>query len=187
MAENSAPIDIDDDDGALILSDRHVSIKRLHELIGVDRNTIKSWIAKGCPVVSKGELGTSYVLDIRAVWKWRESELRRGAGPAEDSKSEASLRWKDEKARANYLVSMAKIAEVAEKRRQIIRVDDAAAAFTRAIGQLRQSVMGIPDRCVRKLAGFPEHTVARARKEMIETCQEALEKASKTLAKALGD
>lgn len=187
MAENSAPPDDSDDHGAPALSVRHVSIKKLSELTGFDRNTIKSWIAKGCPVVSEGEMGTGYVLDIRAVWKWREREVRREVGGAEEGKTDASLRWKDEKARASYLESQAKITAIAQKQKQVIRVEDAAAAFTRAIGQIRQSVMGLPDRCVRKLAGFPEHTVARARKDMIATCQETLEKASKTLSTALGE
>lgn len=50
----------------------HVSIKRLSELTGFDRMTIRSWRDEGCPVISRGARGDDYVLDIRAGWKWCE-------------------------------------------------------------------------------------------------------------------
>lgn len=70
---------------------RHISIKRLSELTGFDRGTIRTWLDEGCPVVSRGARGDDYVLDIRAVWKWSEKRAVEKATGSRSSEPEAGF------------------------------------------------------------------------------------------------
>lgn len=185
MAENSAPPDFDEMDTRPMFSARHVSIKRLHELTGFDRNTIKSWIDKGCPVVSAGERGTDYVLDIRAVWKWREREVAKATGANDEDSDWEFMGVKDPTAAAKFATAMSRIFEAAKEQKELVMVDAAAASFARAMSLVRQAVMAIPDRCARDLAGFPKEKVSEARLAMISTCKNALDGAAASLAKSI--
>lgn len=44
------------------------------ELTGFDRKTLDDWISKGCPVAGEGK-GGEILVDVRAVWKWREEQV----------------------------------------------------------------------------------------------------------------
>ena len=60
---------------------KNVSVNELSTLIGVHRDTVSSWLRRGCPYVQKAnkKSGKNWLLDIKEVIEWKEAEAVRSA------------------------------------------------------------------------------------------------------------
>ncbi|RVL87664.1 DUF1441 family protein [Sinorhizobium meliloti] len=61
-----------DDSSAPPLTSRHVNASQLASLLGVHRNTVMGWPAKGCPVVQQADVstGATWIFDVAEVVRW---------------------------------------------------------------------------------------------------------------------
>lgn len=168
---------------------RHVSIKRLSELTGFDRLTIRNWLDEGCPVVSRGARGDDYVLDIRAVWKWREQRAvdkalgSRSSDP--DGGAAASfMGLRDPLKIEDLKIKRMKSEELAKR---LVPRKYVVATVARVLNQVRVSVMSIPDRLHREMSGFPDDKAIKWREEAQKTCRSALQQAADGIEMAMTD
>lgn len=140
--------------------------------------TIRTWIAKGCPVVQEGGQGRAYELDVRAVSDWLKA-CGYAAGVMDRKRQE-----NDEQLRLELLgtaaldqphdgtvrlsttmkkeLLQAEVASVklAEKRRQLVPADAVLLEWTRANSTMRDRLRQIPDMLQRQFGLSDEQTAA---------------------------
>jgi terminase small subunit / prophage DNA-packing protein len=133
----------------------------LGRIWGVSPTTIDAWLNRGCPYVSSPREGArGWTFDTAAVAEWREEQAARGAvGNVEGlDLDQARLRkTAAEAALAEY--------ELAEKRAQIVTVEDAARIVGEHNARVRSRILALPG----KVAPF----VAVA--ETAEECRDLLD------------
>jgi phage terminase Nu1 subunit (DNA packaging protein) len=119
-----------------------VNISELASRIGRSVPTIKHWIRSGMPVVTRGDQGHEWQIDLAAVFRWREET--RGKGAANDNAETDDESHKDaiDRERARKLAAEADIAEMdaAQRRGELIPIaivaKDRAESIARARGVL---------------------------------------------------
>ncbi|MBI1689520.1 helix-turn-helix domain-containing protein [Methylorubrum sp. DB1722] len=163
-----------------------VSITELAALTGYHRDTISDWCKRrGLPVVRGGAHGIEYQIDVRAFVEWREAQAKAEAlknAPAAAAGGFAG--WLGITDPAKAAQAMDRFSRVSERLRDLVPADPMIAAQERANGIIRQSVMSIPDRICRDMAGFPKPMVERWREQAREFCAAALGEAAKAVARA---
>lgn len=172
-------------------SSRLVSISEFERLTGFDRGTVRNWIKKHrCPVENAGGKGEAVLLDIRAVWKWRE-EFVRAEEAAKYARADASedysgvdLTPADRLKLAQIRLTNIKIAREAE---MLLPREFVEFAVERMFGVVRQTVMAVPERIFRKMGGFPEDRKLRWYGEAQKQCTAALSAGAKAIGTVLED
>lgn len=161
--------------------ERELYIRGLEETAHLFRfsvPTIRTWIAKGCPVVQEGGQGRAYELDVRAVAEWLKA-CGYAAGVMDKKRQE-----NDEQLRLELLgtdaldqphegttrlsptmkkeLLQAEVASVklAEKRRQLVSADAVLLEWTRANSTMRDRLRQVPDMLQRQFGLSDEQTAA---------------------------
>lgn len=170
-------------------SERLMTKHEFHKRTGFDRHTIDDWISKGMPAEKVGE---EYRIDLRAAWKWREEFVvaeamkKAGGGGAPGGPPIGFLGrvWLDP---GKEIKAMKDYAEMGEMLKRLAHIDDMIAAFERASGLVRQSVMAVPERIFRDMAGFPEERKLQWRADAKKSCQEALAEGDRAIKRAFAE
>lgn len=157
------------------------------DLIGRDRGTVAAWIEKGCPVAKRGGSGEKTLLDPARVFAWREEFAR-----AEEAKRFAKPDAVDEGGDYHTPADRLKLAQLDIARQKLaqgagilVHREPLQVAYAKALGLVRQSVMSVPERITREMAGFPEAKVAEWRLAALGQCRSALQEGAKALNDAL--
>lgn len=160
---------------------RMVSKNEFHKLFGFDRHTIDDWIDdKGMPAEKVGE---EYRIDLRAAWKWREEyieaqAIKKAGGVGGPPAGFMGKVWLDA---GKEIKAMKDYADLGEILKTLAHIEDQEAAFERAMGIVRQSVMAIAERMTRDMAGFPEDRVLTWRKNAKKFAQDGLAEADRQI------
>ncbi len=128
--------------------------------LGVDRHTVKDWLAQGAPHK------TSAGYDVKAIAEWRELNKRTASELPEIDKSEFAVRMAIAKLRraegeALWAESEGKLKEheVRKTTSDIVHLDDVEMALNIMFGELRRVLLRIPKEMKN---GYPEelqHTI----------------------------
>ncbi|MCC4298427.1 hypothetical protein [Aurantimonas coralicida] len=165
-------------------SGRVVSIAEFSRVTGFDRGTLRSWIDRGCPTESSPTAkGEAILVDIRAVWKWREEQVAKEtaskfATPDADEMGGAPMTPADMLKMEQIKAMRLKIGRDAEI---LILRTTVAWAVERMLGLIRQSVFGIGDGLIRD---FPHLDDAERRRMLDKTkrrCADSLVEGAKAM------
>lgn len=170
-------------------TERLVSLSRFSELTGFDRGTIRGWIDKKCPIEpGSGGKGEAIIVDIRAVWQWREetvrAEERAKFASHDDVEDTTPLTPSDRLKLEQIKLAQIKIGQQAEI---LVPRDLAEYATERMFGQIRQAVMAVPDRLFRLMSGIHHADKADWYRQAQGQCRAALAEGAKAVALALPD
>lgn len=120
---------------------RILSATEIADELNVHRTTVLKWTRDGCPYVRKADAGrgVSWGFDLGAVFAWwGDYQAERKAAEAGRS-SIAQL----ERQAAEVRLELLELS-LAEKRRDVIRVDDAAEIVEREYERLRRRIRALP-------------------------------------------
>lgn len=173
----------------------YVGINELAEMIGRSRDTISDWINRPddpCPVARKGGAGEKTQLDPRDVLRWRESWIRKDEASKYARPSAPSAAGEVPFVPPKTTAEMIKLEQLKQQQikiaislEQVVLKSSAIEIYEIAIGILRTSMMGVPERLVREMAGFPEEQQLGWRLKAVDHCRSALKEAEKYIAKAM--
>lgn len=140
--------------------------------------TIRTWIAKGCPVVQEGGQGRAYELDVRAVSDWlracgyaagvmdkrrqeNDEQLRLEllGTDALDQPHDGSRRMSPTMKKELLQAEVASV-KLAEKRRQLVSADAVLLEWTRSNSMMRDRLRQLPDMLQRQFGLSDEQTTA---------------------------
>lgn len=161
--------------------ERNLYIRGLEEtahLFKFSVPTIRTWIAKGCPVVQEGGQGRAYELDARAVSEWLKAcGYAAGVQDKQRADNDEQLRLEllgdsaldqphsnevrlSPTAKRDLLQAEVASVKLAEKRRQLVSADGVLLEWTRANSTLRDRLRQLPDMLQRQFALSDEQTAA---------------------------
>lgn len=125
------------------------SVAELAALLGVHRNTVLAWVARGCPVHERGSSGrgNEHRFDLAAVVRWREDEAARAAtGNTEGIDLDA--------ARLRKVAAEAALTEleVAKKRGQLVEIEAVATVVGEQFAAVRARLLSLPTKLAPLLA-----------------------------------
>lgn len=164
---------------------RLVNKKRFCELTGFDRKTLDDWIAKGAPVEGESGRGAEILVDVRAIWKWREEQVAAKALEDAMSDGEEVVGFMGIRDPAKAIKAQFEYIKMAATKKLLVHHDPLNSANERAFGIIRQAIMAIPDRIFREMAGLPEPLIRKWRKDALGYCRAALEEGARTVAAAI--
>lgn len=130
-----------------------VSLSEAATLLGVHRNTVKSWLDRGCTALRAADAarGIDWQLSLADILAWRESQavaaVEQATGPAADV---VDL----DEARRRKVLAEAELAEyeLAQVRGSVVAVSDIAARVTSEYAEVRARLLSIPARLAQRLA-----------------------------------
>ncbi|MDV2454042.1 terminase small subunit [Acinetobacter towneri] len=127
---------------------RIVNRTGLSEVFGVALNTIDSWVRQGCPVVQKGAgKGQEWQFNTAQVSKWlRDRDVEEATGGIPDDMDELKLRKQKAETELAEL-------ELAQKKGEVALISEFERIWAMSMGQLRQNILGVPQRAVLQLLG----------------------------------
>ncbi|WP_188852337.1 hypothetical protein [Aureimonas glaciei] len=168
-------------------AERLMSISKAAQLIGRNRGTLQDWIKKGMPVARKGETGSAHMVDLKEVIVWREEQIRREERSrfpeSEDTVfGGVKLSPGDLLKLENLKLTRLKVGQAADV---LVVRSIPEAAWERAFGILRQSIISLPDRITREMAGFPEDRKLAWRTKAQGYCRDGLKQAAKVVSDAM--
>ena len=171
-------------------AERLMPISRAAQLIGRNRGTLADWAKKGMPIARRGETGAAHMVDLKDVILWREEQIRREerARFTEEGGADSGglpgerMSMADRKHLSTIRMNQQKLAMTAKI---LVHREPMQAAYVRALGLIRQSVMSVPERIFREMAGFPEDRVGEWRLQALGQCRGALEEGAKALNDAM--
>jgi phage terminase Nu1 subunit (DNA packaging protein) len=153
--------------------DRVVTLKRLSELLGRDRNTVMKWTAEpDFPSVSRpGTKGGEWQLDLSDVVRWLE---RRAAAEAADASAslDGDVSLDQMKKRKLYQEIIRSTAENAEYLNQLARWTTVTEQVAKEYGEVRSRLMLFPNRFATRC---PEELRSLAKKLADEAVRSALD------------
>ncbi|SMC32594.1 hypothetical protein SAMN06297251_10151 [Fulvimarina manganoxydans] len=163
-------------------SQHWVSISRLAEIIGRDRGTIADWIGdKGCPVADHGSSGEATLLDPAEVFRWRERFVRdEEAAKVASGETAGGAPMKPSDLVKLEDLKIKRLA-VGQKAEVLVPRYVVEGAFELALGLIRQTIMAIPERLVRDMAGYPEKQRLEWREKALKQCRTALAEGAKAI------
>ncbi|MCI9879603.1 MULTISPECIES: hypothetical protein [Methylobacterium] len=158
----------------------------LERLTGFDRGTLSEWaLKKGMPTERTGARGVGFQVNVRRFVEWREKLAAAEAlvnAPVPEGHT-----WMGIKDPVKIIRAKRDFAMTAKVIGAVAPVDVIEAARERANGVIRQTVMSIPGRIFRDMAGFPDDKVRRWYAQAEKTCRAALAEAQKAEAKVIRD
>ncbi len=134
-----------------------VNKAELADVLGISLPTLSNWVKGGLPVVSRGGNGRPWEFDLTACVAWvRKRDIAQATSVSDDSTmAEAELRHKRAQAAIQEI-------ELAEKRRQVVRVEDVSAMVADMVTSVRQRMRGTGGRLAPRLVGVEDARVIRA-------------------------
>lgn len=167
---------------------RTMSMSQAAIMLGCNRSTLRDWVnKKGCPVAEEGGVGDARRVDLKAVRHWRENQIREEerARLSSADASDPSGKPMTVKERIDLEKLKGQVIKNARDAEFLVPRPVAEAAFERCLGLIRISVMAIPERLVREMAGFPEDRKLAWREKAMKACRSALAEGAKAIQTAL--
>ena len=132
-------------------------------MLGVSLPTLTDWIDKGLPVAARGSRGVAWAFDVAECFAWRLDYAIANALPSVENVALADL----EKRKLATETQLKEI-ELAERRRQVVRVEDVARIWEGRIVASRETFQGIAARLAPILVGEedPQEIEAQIEKEI---------------------
>lgn len=162
-------------DGTPAPGSRHMSLAQLASALDRDRNTVKGWLDKGCPAVTRANraTGQTWALDLAEVVRWLENRAAESATAAVGAIDDAGFMPKEEADRRKA-VAQALMAELnlEEERRAVVRVDVALDLVAAEYASVRQAIENVPSTMAGRLA--TESDPARIQAVLDEAIRSAL-------------
>lgn len=154
-----------------LVKGKQVTRQALADVFGVSLPTIDAWVRKGCPFVEKGGRGQEWQFNTAQVSKWlRDHDVEEATGGIPDDMDELKLRKQKAETELAEL-------ELAEKKGEVALVSEYEKVWAMSMGQLRQNIMGVPQRAVLQLLGETDELVfkEKLRAEIILALEQTVE------------
>lgn len=130
-----------------LVKGKQVTRQALADVFGVSLPTIDAWVRKGCPFVEKGGRGQEWQFNTASVSKWlRDRDVEEATGGIPDDIEK--LRIRKQKAETE----LAEL-ELAQKKGDVALIEEFEKVWAMSMGQLRQNILGVPQRAVLQLLG----------------------------------
>lgn len=130
-----------------IIKGQEVTRQGLADIFGVSLPTIDNWVRQGCPYISKGGRGQEWQFNTAQVSKWlRDRDVEEATGGIPDDLEELKLREQKAKTELTEL-------ELAQKKGEVALISEFERIWAMSMGQLRQNILGVPQRAVLQLLG----------------------------------
>lgn len=115
---------------------RMVTLNECALIFGVADNTVRRWVAKGCPVIEKGNLVNSWKLSTADVSSWLVNQKKASGENGEDLDA----------AKLRKMTAEADLAEMdaAVKRGELVPINDVAAAVADQFSACRAKLFSLP-------------------------------------------
>lgn len=125
-----------------------VNRREMALILGVSLTTVSSWVDEGMPVLSRGRKGVAWEFEPAACVDWKcKRDVRLAVGDTEGSTlAEAELRELRAKAALREI-------DLAERRAQVVPVEDTLAVVADLAATVRQRLRAIGSRLGPMLAG----------------------------------
>ncbi|SMC58198.1 hypothetical protein SAMN06297251_10460 [Fulvimarina manganoxydans] len=154
---------------------RVMSQRQAMHYLGVDRDTIGRWIKRGCPS-KPGGAGKATLVDLAAVWSWREEQVRAEErdrfAPIDDGGGDAPEVDLDAEVKRQTLKTMK--AKLGRDTAVLVHRQSSEQAFALALNSIRQTIIGIAARQERDVQGWPPEMVRKFKADTTSICREAL-------------
>jgi phage terminase Nu1 subunit (DNA packaging protein) len=130
-----------------------VNREELAGILACAPTTVDRWIRAGCPIIERGKTSQGHRLNSAEVVKW----LRGRDALAAPSDGQAD-------SRRRYTAAAAELKEyqLAEKRKEMIRVEDVAAVLGDELANVRSRLLSIPGRLAQTVAAMADPAAAEA-------------------------
>ena len=154
-----------------LVKGKQVTRQALADVFGVALPTIDAWVRKGCPFVEKGGRGQEWQFNTAQVSKWlRDRDVEEATGGIPDDIE--MLRIRKQKAETE----LAEL-ELATKKGEVALVSEYEKVWAMSMGQLRQNIMGVPQRAVLQLLGETDELVfkEKLRAEIVLALEQTVE------------
>lgn len=127
---------------------RIVNRTGLSEVFGVALTTIDSWVRRGCPVVARGHgKGQEWQFNTAQVSNWLKDEaVAEATGDIPDDIELLKIRKQKAETELAEL-------ELAQKKGEVALISEFERIWAMSMGQLRQNILGVPQRAVLQLLG----------------------------------
>lgn len=130
-----------------LVKGKQVTRQALADVFGVSLPTIDAWVRKGCPFVEKGGRGQEWQFNTAHVSKWlRDRDVEEATGGIPDDMDELKLRKQKAETELAEL-------ELAQKKGEVALISEFERIWAMSMGQLRQNILGVPQRAVLQLLG----------------------------------
>lgn len=138
------------------------------EFFDVSVNTVTAWLRKGCPTISRGEVGSSWEFDLLAVAEWRFLGQRSGEELDPDT-----LNPQDRKA---WYESEQRRRALQIQDRELIPTDELERVISTAFSAIVQGLRSLPDNIERRTG---------CSAEILEAIERAIDAETEALAEKL--
>lgn len=130
-----------------IIKGQEVTRQGLADIFGVSLPTIDNWVRQGCPYISKGGRGQEWKFNTASVSTWlRDRDVEEATGGIPDDMDELKLRKQKAETELAEL-------ELAQKKGEVALISEFERIWAMSMGQLRQNILGVPQRAVLQLLG----------------------------------
>jgi len=170
---------------------RHVSMLQLSELLGRERNTIRSWVEKGCPIVQRAapDNGMEWIFDVAEVVRWRERQVIADSakldGNANADSFPAGYPFPAIVDAAKRITAAMKLQDSLERAEAVAPIGFQVAVIGRAFALGSSAIMSLPDLIAREMVGFPRDKVLLWREMARDKCRGCLDLVSETIERDL--
>lgn len=137
-----------------------VNIKQMSEMMNVSPRWVQKLAAEGLPRAGRGKYDAVKVI----LWyvRYLQAALEKKAVPQGDG---TFAGMKDERARSIRADAELKEMELAQKRRELVRVDDVARAAVDLVVLTKSRIMTVPARLAAEITGESSRIMVQARIE----------------------
>jgi phage terminase Nu1 subunit (DNA packaging protein) len=115
-------------------------------LLACSPSTLDRYVAAGCPVLSKGKTSQGHEFDSDAVMRWLRGRLDGSPNIQND----------DSKRRYTAAVAELKEYQLAEKRGQMVAIEDVMPAFSEQLAAVRSRLLAMTGRMAQSVAAMSD-------------------------------
>ncbi|WP_180183701.1 terminase small subunit [Acinetobacter sp. YH01020] len=154
-----------------IIKGQEVTRQGLADIFGVSLPTIDNWVRQGCSYISKGGRGQEWKFNTAQVSTWlRDRDVEEATGGIPDDLEQLKIREQKAKTELTEL-------ELATKKGEVALVSEYEKVWAVSMGQLRQNIMGVPQRAVLQLLGETDELVfkEKLRAEIVLALEQTVE------------
>jgi phage terminase Nu1 subunit (DNA packaging protein) len=137
------------------------------DIFGVEPNTIKAWVGRGCPVVVRGSRGTEWAFNTKDVFNWKTEEAVKHAIGRTEGSTQDELKCR-KLAAETTLVELS----AAKERGEVVYIDEVVRTTTDDYIGVKVRLRNIPQRVSAMLLG--ELDERRIKDVIMEEIDEAL-------------
>jgi terminase small subunit / prophage DNA-packing protein len=121
-------------------------------ILGISPTTLDRYVALGCPISSRGTVRREYRFNSAQVIAWRDE--RKAAALAAENPAAATVT----DAKKRHAMAVAELVELklAERRGQMIAIDDVLPAISEQLAAVRSRLLAMPGRLAQSVAAMSD-------------------------------